>query len=105
MTLYRETPCEHGRVERHAGIWPDNLDKFPTGICPGGSREEVTIDYEMATRRAIDAATQSHPQQTPRRDSEEILSESELRALWVGVPVAIDTALDITAEKESASTV
>jgi hypothetical protein len=51
MTLYWETPCKHGRVERHGDIWPDNLDKFSNGICPGGSREEVTIDYKAGAKR------------------------------------------------------
>lgn len=41
-SLYRETPCEHNLIESHKqssdGMW-----------CPGGSREEVTIDYEAAT--------------------------------------------------------
>ena len=52
MTLYRETPCEHGRI--------DDCDAIttPTGLgryCPGGSREEVTIDYEAAEERFIAA--------------------------------------------------
>lgn len=64
--LYRETPCEHDLIESHKqasdGMW-----------CPGGSREEVTIDYEAAAatirlsnldsrqmaRAAVDAALKS----------------------------------------------
>lgn len=43
-TLYRETPCEHGYAVEHAqdGHTPIAY------VCPGGSREEVTIDYEAA---------------------------------------------------------
>ncbi len=41
--LYRETPCQHDLIESHKqasdGMW-----------CPGGSREEVVIDYEAAAR-------------------------------------------------------
>ena len=52
MTLYRETPCEHGRVQSHGAVpkWAGG-----TGIseCPGGSREEVTIDYEAAARLGV----------------------------------------------------
>ena len=43
MTLYRETPCKHGRV--------GDCDAQTHGAgryCPGGPREEVTIDYEAA---------------------------------------------------------
>ena len=44
MTLYRETTCPtHGG--QHDPI---------EGICPGGSREEVTIDYEAAGRKFHD---------------------------------------------------
>ena len=46
MTLYWETPCEHGYTRRHlnTGNYGDRFDKR----CPGGPREEVTIDYEAA---------------------------------------------------------
>ncbi len=40
--LYRETPCEHGELIPHPTLIHDVDD------CPGGSREEVTIDYEAA---------------------------------------------------------
>ncbi len=41
VKLYRETLCKHG--------WPDahSMHGIPVG-CPGGSREEVVIDYEAA---------------------------------------------------------
>ena len=39
MTLYRETPCEHGHMSMHPA---------EDTHCPGGSREEVTVDYEAA---------------------------------------------------------
>ena len=40
MTLYRETPCDHGWIKPHPN-------------CPGGSREEVTIDYEAGRGTAF----------------------------------------------------
>ena len=43
MTLYRETPCEHEYVDEHGPF--KGVDLIG---CPGGSREEVTIDYEAA---------------------------------------------------------
>ena len=44
-TLYRETPCEHGDIWNPHGIASGViLDK----TCPGGSREEVVIDYVEA---------------------------------------------------------
>ena len=58
MTLYRETPCEHGN---HPG-WPHchkghprcGMDgTFCDTWCPGGPREEVTIDYEAAARLGV----------------------------------------------------
>ncbi len=43
VKLYRESPCQHDLIESHKqasdGMW-----------CPGGSREEVVIDYEAAAR-------------------------------------------------------
>lgn len=45
MTLYRETSCEHGELEAHQTHLP-SMHEGP--VCPGGSREEVTIDYEAA---------------------------------------------------------
>ncbi len=51
MTLYRETPCEgcdvvgiYGGHVRNA----DNENGFERCPGSGGSREEVTIDYEAA---------------------------------------------------------
>ena len=46
MTLYRETPCEHGESISH-WRFPDPTD-FDGEWCLGGSREEVVIDYEAA---------------------------------------------------------
>ena len=40
MTLYRETPCEHGLMYHH-GTRDENLIWLDED-CPGGSREEVT---------------------------------------------------------------
>lgn len=52
MTLYQETPCEHGLLNEHDWYTSRPLQAdsalvgyFP-GLCPGGSREEVTIDYK-----------------------------------------------------------
>ena len=45
VKLYRETPCEHGYVDGHGPYVGDDLIG-----CLGGSREEVTIDYEAAAR-------------------------------------------------------
>ncbi len=49
MTLYRETPCEHGYVHSHKDWYgPGNTEYVAR--CPGGSREEVTINHEAAAR-------------------------------------------------------
>ena len=48
MTLYREEPCKHGQV--------GDCDAQTHGAgryCPGGSREEVTIDYKAAKATAF----------------------------------------------------
>ncbi len=45
VTLWRETPCEHGYMESHY-IYEHTrfLTRMRPVFCPGGSREEVTID-------------------------------------------------------------
>ena len=50
IDLYRETPCQHGYAVEHV---QDGFDSRlqpphdpPNNYCPGGSREEVVIDYE-----------------------------------------------------------
>lgn len=53
MTLYRETPCEHDYMESHYTCdhigYPEYNQMHHTNCqCPGGSREEVTIDYGAA---------------------------------------------------------
>ena len=55
MTLYRETPCEHGLMDKHDWYVSRPLQHgdsalagYFDGLCPGGSREEVTINYEAA---------------------------------------------------------
>ena len=55
MTLYRETPCEHGYMEEHytcdhIGYPEYNQIRHADELChcPGGSRTEVTIDYDAA---------------------------------------------------------
>ncbi len=51
MTLWRETLCEHGYAVEHV---QDGFDSRqpphdpPNHVCPGGTRTEVTIDYEAA---------------------------------------------------------
>ena len=50
-TLYRETLCEHEKLDAH-----DRISVNPWRLaewCPGGSREEVTIDYEAAARLGV----------------------------------------------------
>ncbi len=56
-TLYRETQCEHGLIGDCRGyvIDDEGLPMDPSewlaslgNSCPGGSREEMTIDYEAA---------------------------------------------------------
>ncbi len=42
MTLYRETPCEHGVVTQHPEA------DWRSDVCPGGSRIKETVDYEAA---------------------------------------------------------
>ena len=52
MSMYRETPCEHGLFDTHDWYTSKPLEhgdvpwSWFDGDCPGGSREEVTIDYE-----------------------------------------------------------
>ena len=47
MTLYRETFCEHGRFASHeVSDYHGHHIQAGTRMCPGGSREEVTIDHE-----------------------------------------------------------
>ena len=75
MTLYRETTCDHGYMVKHP-----LHNVFAVG-CPGGSREEVTIDYEAALRMA-------------REELELNIYEGEARAI-------VDAALHT--EKEPAS--
>ena len=58
MTLYRETPCEHGHMNMHdrktgETIWSDT-DPDMKLTCPGGSREEVTINYDAAEAIMLD---------------------------------------------------
>ena len=57
MTLYRETPCSGcGGF----GIYGQHHVNTPRGLLcsgPGGSREEVTIDYEAAGRRLAKKVT------------------------------------------------
>ncbi len=54
MTLYRETPCEHGLLDAHDWYTSKPLEHGDVpwpwfdGDCPGGSRTEVVIDYEAA---------------------------------------------------------
>ncbi len=82
MTLYRETPCEHGEFNGwHLVTWGD--------WCNSVVREEVTID--------IDGAKRAGPRNLEGTSS--LLSHDEVLAM-------IDAALGITqADKESASTV
>ena len=59
MTLYRETLCEHGRIDCPGYV--DDKDGLPIdpaawlaslgNTCPGGSHEAVTIDYEAMIKR------------------------------------------------------
>ena len=51
MTLYRETPCEHGYSVAHCLC--DHRTVECPGWCPGGSREEVTVDYEAAAQELM----------------------------------------------------
>ena len=47
MTLYREIPCKHGLTDTH---FIDNHKSFNWAHpeCPGGSHEEIIVDYEAA---------------------------------------------------------
>ena len=58
MTLYRETPCEHGNIDCRMAR---NADRIRD--CPGGSREEVTIDYDLAYNTAISKGIDIRPSQ------------------------------------------
>ncbi len=52
VKLYRETPCEHDLMESHTAITGQGIGERPiiSLHCPGGTREEVVIDYEAAAR-------------------------------------------------------
>ncbi len=53
IDLYRETPCQHGYAVEHVQNGFDSRQPPhdpPNHVCPGGSREEVVIDYEAATQ-------------------------------------------------------
>ena len=53
MTLYRETPCEHVSAIEHVQDGFDSREpphNPPNHMCPGGSREMVTINYEAAAQ-------------------------------------------------------
>jgi len=71
MKLYRETTCEHGLTGQHETWQSDdgevlfNIDSYRgemdfdfVGECPGGSREEVVIDYEAASKRRYEDVKQ-----------------------------------------------
>ncbi len=56
--LHRETTCEHGLLDEHDWYTSKPLQgegdsalvgHFP-GLCPGGTREEITIDYEEGAK-------------------------------------------------------
>ena len=50
VKLYRETLCEHDWMRPHALTDGQGLaERNIVGRCPGGSREEVVIDYKAAT--------------------------------------------------------
>ena len=56
--LYRETACEHDYMESHYTCDHVGYQEYneishthQNCQCPGGSREEVTIDYEAAQER------------------------------------------------------
>ena len=56
MTLYRETPCEHGKVRLHELTGMHRLvarDEGRPTVCPGGSREEVVVDYAAALEQLV----------------------------------------------------
>ncbi len=53
VKLYRETKCEHGYAVEHVQNGFDSRQPPhdpPNHVCPGGSREEVVIDYEAAAK-------------------------------------------------------
>lgn len=55
---YAETPCEHGQMTQHAltrlkedgSRWDKDAGRETWAWCPGGTRSEITIDYETAAR-------------------------------------------------------
>lgn len=60
MTLYYETPCDHGDVAPH-GI---GINARITGRidCPGGERVPVSIDYEAAEQAFAEWADHTTPE-------------------------------------------
>ncbi len=71
-TLYREILCEHGWFDAHDWYTSKSLTHkdvfwpFFDGECPGGSREEVTIDYEAAARLGVVWADLTEKQKVAR---------------------------------------
>lgn len=99
MSLYRETPCEHGNppgICADGGVFIGEYGREPK--CPGGSREEVTLDYEAAARFYSD--------EVGRRSGSSLTWEAmyeEEQADFLRVSTgAVDAALHI--EREPVST-
>ncbi len=60
VKLYRETLCEHGVTYEHSVVNPGTCHQ-PHSMCPGGSREEVVIDYEAGAKKYIETWNELAP--------------------------------------------
>jgi hypothetical protein len=102
MTLYRETTCEHGTQDvcdhmpiddRNGRCLRLDCDVMHDESCLGGSREEVTIDYEAAHLAQHAAWCDCGSVACDEIDTEILMDE---------IRIIVDAALHT--EKETAST-
>ncbi len=56
MKLYRETPCEHGKMQAHGVRGVIHGEGIPE--CYGGSRKKVVIGYEAAGQQRYEVVQQ-----------------------------------------------
>ena len=98
MTMYREIPCEHGRMQAHGVRGVIHGEGIPE--CFGGSREEVTIDQLVFM---VANACASHDMQSGPFDMLAELDTNMSDAYKRFARKHVDAALHT--ERETASTV
>ena len=105
MTLLREENCKHGLLSEHDWYTSKPLQRdgdsalvgFFPGLCPGGIREEITIDYEAGAK----ARYKEYAEDAAQRPDNHPWSWYELPAVPKAkfrhdARVTIDAALGIT---------